>query len=187
MNVYNMTTENVTVREFIKKYLIDKIEDVKNSHPYFAFLLMAVGIEFLGKCQNEHDWDDHDKIGPRTNFEKGLKIGALKKYANITDLYDNLRNGLAHSFLIKKGIKVSDGDSVGAINSHILYDDFKNACYEVLNAISGVDGILRTSKGIEIKKDLDATFFTTTNGINQQSEPFSITANTQNIQTIVVK
>ena len=77
--------------------------------------------------------------------------------------------------------------SIYNYSSCILYEDFKNACYEVLNAIRGVDGILRTSKGIEIKKDLDATFFTTTNGINQQSEPFSITANTQNIQTIVVK
>lgn len=43
------TTEEKTVKEFIKEYLIDQIGEIKENYPYFAFLLMSVGIEFLGE------------------------------------------------------------------------------------------------------------------------------------------
>nr|MBQ5604218.1 hypothetical protein [Bacteroidales bacterium] len=175
-----METKDITVREFIKNYLIVQIGEIKNNHPYFAFLLMAVGIEFLGKCQNSYDWDDSkEKIKPYENFENGLQLGPLKKYANIKGLYDKLRNGLAHALLIKQGIKVSQGDSPNALNSDTFYADFKEACESVLNAKDNGCGKIMTADSIEIKKDLDATFFTITGGTNQTDELFSMTAITQ--------
>lgn len=181
-----MSNVDVTVREFIQNYLIDQIGDIKDRHPYFAFLLMAVGIEFLGKCQNSHDWDDYGKVGPYKNFEKGLTIGPLQKYIN-RGLYGTLRNGLAHALLIKQGIKVSQGDYPNALNSDTFYADFKEACESVLNAKDNGCGKILTTDGIEIKKNLDATFFTITVGTNKEGEFFSITATTQSIKVQQVK
>ena len=90
------TSEDVSVRKFIEDYLITQIGEIKPKYPYFAFLLMSVGIEFLGKCQNDYDWDDFSRIKPNENFDNGLKIYPLKKYVT-TGLYDKLRNGFAHA------------------------------------------------------------------------------------------
>ena len=174
-----MSSTDVTVRVFIKDYLITKIGEIKDTQPYFAFVLMAIGIEFLGKCQNEHDWDDYKLIQPRVNFNNGLNLAPLKKYANL-DLYDKLRNGLAHSLLIKQGINVSEGDYHNALNSNTFYSDFEAACNLVLNAKDDGSGKIMTADGIEIKKNLDATFFTIENGVNQDGEFYSLTATTIN-------
>lgn len=172
------TTGDISVRQFIQKYLIDEIGEIVKTHPYFAFLLMAVGIEFLGKCQNSNDWDDYNNISPKVNFNNGLKIEPLKRYANM-DLCNKLRNGLAHTLLIKQGIKVSQGGGSNALNSDTFYADFKEACESVLNAKDNGCGKILTTDGIEIKKNLDATFFTITVGTNKEDELFSITATTQ--------
>ena len=173
--------ENVSVRKFIEDYLITQIGEIKQGYPYFAFLLISAGIEFLGKCQNYYDWDDSSKIRPNVNFNYGLKIGPLKKYANM-DLFNKLRNGLAHALLIKQGINVSQGDYPNALNSDTLYADFKEACESVLNAKDNGSGRILTTDGIEIKKNLAATFFTITEGLNPEGEFFSMTASTQSNQ-----
>lgn len=173
------TVGDISVRQFIQEYLIDDIGETVKKFPYFAFLLMSVGIEFLGKCQNSYDWDDYNSnISPKDNFNNGLKIGPLKRYANM-DLCNKLRNGLAHALLIKQGIKVSQGDSSDALNSDTFYADFKEACESVLNAKDNGCGKIMTADSIEIKKNLDATFFTITGGTNQKDELFSMTAITQ--------
>lgn len=141
---------------------------------------MAIGIEFLGKCQTNFDWDDSkEKIKPYKNFENGLDIGPLKKYKGM-GLYDKLRNGLAHAFLIKQGINVSEGDCANALNSNTFYSDFEAACNLVLNAKDDGSGKIMTADGIEIKKNLDATFFTIEDGVNQDGEFYSLTATTIN-------
>ena len=141
---------------------------------------MAIGIEFLGKCQTNFDWDDSkEKIKPYKNFENVLDIGPLKKYKGM-GLYDKLRNGLAHAFLIKQGINVSEGDCANALNSNTFYSDFEAACNLVLNAKDDASGKIMTADGIEIKKNLDATFFTIEDGVNQDGEFYSLTATTIN-------
>lgn len=43
----------MTVREFISEYLKRHIKEIKgNGYPFEAFMLMSIGIEFLGKCVN---------------------------------------------------------------------------------------------------------------------------------------
>ncbi len=147
------TTRQITVREFINTHLIEYIGNIKDYYPYFAFLLMAVGIEFLGKCQrNNSDWNYYDKHNPSADFEKGMEIPPLQKYS-ASDLRNFLRNGMAHSFLPKGGMLISnngtDGQSIGCSQ---LYNDFKAACNEVLH------GKVQMSV-----KSLDDVFFTITN------------------------
>ena len=39
-------------KEFIQKVLIDEVDKIIEHHPYIAFSIMTIGIEFLGKCIN---------------------------------------------------------------------------------------------------------------------------------------
>ena len=107
------TTRQITVREFINTHLIESIGNIKDYYPYFAFLLMAVGIEFLGKCQrNNSDWNYYDKHNPSADFEKGMEIPPLQKYS-ASDLRNFLRNGMAQSFLPKGGVLISNNGTDG--------------------------------------------------------------------------
>ena len=142
-----MEIKDITIRQFIQDYLIVQIKNIKNNHPYFAFLIMAIGIQFLGKCQNDFDWDDYKDIPPSDNFKKGLRITPLQKYVSM-DLYDKLRNGLAHALLIKQGVNVSLEDISNAINCDTFYTDFKNACELVINATKDADGKTYTKDGV---------------------------------------
>ena len=173
---------DISVRQFIQEYLIDDIGEVVKKHPYFAFLLISVGIEFIGKCQNDHDWDDYKIISPHDNFENGLKFKPLKAYAN-KNLYQDLRNGLAHALLIKNNLNLSDKNANNSLSSDEFYDRFKEACKLVLNATKRADGRTFTSDNIEIKKDLDSTFFNISDETNTNGECSSITALTNTILT----
>ena len=133
-------------KEFIKLYLIDEVKDIVFRHPYLSFVLMAVGIEFLGKCTwtDQKEWD----VKPEDNnkaFEKGLNlmIEIDQRYAGL-DLKNQLRNGFAHTLLPKSEISLSE---VNAGDEHfgkdfrgrtilvaeIFYRDFVIACKKVLN------------------------------------------------------
>lgn len=147
------STQHVTVREFIKTHLIEHIGEIKDNYPYLAFLLMTVGIEFFGKCQrNNRDWNYYDKQNPSADFENGMRIAPLQKYGAY-DLRSNLRNGMAHSFIPKGGIFVSNnGTDCQSIGCSQLYNDFKAACNDVL------EGKVQMPA-----KSLDDVFFTITN------------------------
>ena len=42
-------------KEFIQQVLINELGEIHSQHPYIAFATMAIGVEFLGKCLNDHD------------------------------------------------------------------------------------------------------------------------------------
>ena len=127
------------------------IEEIKDEHPYFAFLLMAVGIEFLGKCINEdEEWQTSGKS--RADFNRGLSIGPLNKYSGSTpDLYECLRCGLVHALTPSGGIVLSNSDKNVNLNCDSFYSDFVEACLMVIER-----------KVVIPKKDLDMTLFTVT-------------------------
>ena len=134
-------------KEFIQGVLINEIDDIVERHPYLAFCLIAIGIEFLGKCllTDEKDWH---KIPPKKAFEKGLDllIKENPKYGEL-DLRSELRNGFAHTFLPKSTIALSEVRH-GAIHFsplkvpnekdrtilvvEILFRDFVRACKHVI-------------------------------------------------------
>lgn len=136
-------------KEFIQKVLIDEIGEIHEKYPYIAFASMTIGIEFLGKCLNEHDnWNYYNFGQPRLDFENSIKaFESFKNYVPLLvshNLWDSLRNGFSHSFVPKDTISLSrkaDGEysHLHNINDHKInlrceefYIDFKNACEYVI-------------------------------------------------------
>ena len=157
-------TGNITVKQFIEDYLIRDIGDIKEKYPYFDFLLMSVGFEFLGKCLVERDW--HVDNYSKEDFCKGFETTGTEDKYNSLNLYRNLRCGLVHSLLIKDGILLSDKGNDHLLDSTIscgeFYELFKKACEKVING------------EVEVKKDLYSTFF-----IVSKTNDSSVTGTTQ--------
>jgi len=133
----------MTPKEFIKVVLIDEMNDIVEQHPYIAFALIAIGIEFLGKCHlTEHqDWNN---IKPDKAFNKGLDLLIEEEptYGNL-DLKNELRNGFAHTLLPKSKIALSeikngaihfsqDSNGTTILVVEILFRDFVRACFRTL-------------------------------------------------------
>ena len=127
----------MNVNEYIEHFLIKEIGELVGSYPFQAFTLMAIGIEFLGKCLDESKWDNRNKSS--NDFKTAIeKLDSLVKYKNIDNLYDKLRCGLAHLGIPKIGIALSSDKNYLDANPIILgckdfYDDFKLACVEIIN------------------------------------------------------
>ena len=124
------TVGDISVRQFIQEYLIDDIGNIVKTHPYFAFLLMAVGIEFLGRCQSTNDWNNTQNS--KTYFDDGLAVPTLCQYATrYPNLYHQLRCGLAHAYH-PDGIIISNKGEEGDISCDDFYTDFVAACRNIL-------------------------------------------------------
>ena len=121
-------------KQFIQDILIDRIRDIVFRHPYLSFSLIAIGIEFLGKCMlsENKSWE----IKPDKAFKKAIEL--LKqvdaRYSTI-DLKDQLRNGFVHTLSPKSKIKLAEVKSGAShfeksVEGHtilvieILYRDF---------------------------------------------------------------
>lgn len=131
-------------KEFIAGVLINEIKDVVDRHPYLSFLLIAVGIEFLGKCllTDKQNWND---INPDTAFKKGMELMCkIEPQYSKHDLKGELRNGFAHTFLPKSKIALSEikhGARNFQLNSsgqtvlvaEIFYRDFVIACQTIIH------------------------------------------------------
>jgi hypothetical protein len=133
-------------KDFIQSVLIDELGTMINSHPYISFIIMGIGIEFLGKAIDTslNDWNVRGRS--QHDFENAIKtIPALKRYepylATYT-LYDSLRCGLAHSIAPKNKVTLSSKEeqahlvkSAGQINLKVedFYQDFELACKHVIN------------------------------------------------------
>lgn len=136
------------VREFIQKFMIDDIGRLVDSHPFHSFVLMSIGIEFLGKCLRDGDWDDPNRNATEDFNNAISELYSFTKYRNIDGLYDKLRCGLAHLSVPKNGIKLDrEGNDISSspiiLGCREMYEDFKSACNEVLEDKEG-----------KVKKDL---------------------------------
>ena len=159
-----MTTNNITIKDFINEYLIQQIGNIKDNHPYFAFLLMSVGIEFLGRCQSTDDWNN--KKSSKNYFKYGLDITPLCQYASKhPNLYHQLRCGLAHAYH-PDGIILSNKEGESAISCDDFYTDFVDACRNIL-----------ADKAPKKVRNLDESFF----AVTTTDDETSITATTQTI------
>ena len=124
--------EHITVRDFIRSYLIGEIGEIKEKHPYFAMILISVGIEFLGRCLSGYNWDS---TANAKFFKEGLTFDSLKRYDDDNNsLYHSLRCGLVHTFLTDDRYSLSKNTTDGNIIScSQIYDDFVKACNDLLN------------------------------------------------------
>ncbi len=139
--------KTIKPKEFISQVLIDELSEIHLKHPYISFAIMAIGIEFLGKClNNKRDWNFTKKGQSKKDFENAIKrLGSLEKYRPYLEshkLYNALRNGFAHSFVPKGTITLSSKKEMPHMKVHEgklnlkcedFFIDFKGACSEVIN------------------------------------------------------
>lgn len=150
----------MTGKDFIQKHLIDELGNITKDYPFHAVALMAIGIEFLGKCLIANpDWKDTDGKKHKDVFDAALdKYDPLIKYKAINGLYYDLRCSFAHHFMVEGDLTLSNNGSndlaVKQIDYQCLFENFKKAC-EI--AISNTNGL--------IKKNLDEDYSDECGGI----------------------
>lgn len=133
-------------KDFIKKVLIDEVGGMIDRHPYISFIIMGIGIEFLGKCSDTELRHWNVKGRSPQDFENAIRtIPSLQKYQTYLttyDLYSSFRCGLAHAVAPKYRITLSSKEELGHLNEHDgrlnlkveeFYADFKLACEHIIN------------------------------------------------------
>ena len=136
----------LTPKDFIKTVFVNEIGSLISGHPYISFMVMGIGIEFLGKCIDSQllTWNVPNRS--QKDFEAAIKkIPSLKKYECFLTsykLYSSFRCGLAHAaspkFQITLSSKAETGHLIESNNRLNLkvedfYEDFKDACEYVIN------------------------------------------------------
>jgi hypothetical protein len=137
----------MTPKQFIKQVFINELNKIKDSNPYIAFAIMAIGIEFLGKCLDTDNQNWNTPRKSKYHFELAIKklssLKIYKQYLNNYALWNSLRNGFAHSFVPKNTLSLSSKNERAHLSKHNngltinlkcedFYEDFKNACSEVI-------------------------------------------------------
>jgi len=139
-------SEKMSPKKFIKQTLIKEIGViVEEGHDYIGFILIAIGIEFLGKCNDCKLKTWHSSKSD--HFIKGIKLMPKNYHCYGKKLKNLLRNGMAHSFAPKpklglpklglsskkwglSNLEEKDGQLILVIED--FYNDFKKACKKVL-------------------------------------------------------
>ncbi len=137
----------MTPKEFIQKVFIDQLKTLIDPSPYIAFAIMAIGIEFLGKCLDTEIQNWNARNSSKKHFELAIKklhsLNKYKPYLKSHRLYDSFRNGFAHSFVPKNKLSLSskneaphlhlfnNGNTIN-LKCENFYQDFKNACLEII-------------------------------------------------------
>ena len=132
-------------KEFIDTVLINEVGAIHLQYPYISFAMIAIGIEFLGKCLNNYEnWNEPKRS--EKDFE--LAINSLKSFEKYRPLltshklWTSLRNGFLHSFVPKNTLTLSSKDELAHLvavtptkinlRCEDFYKDFKGACQEVI-------------------------------------------------------
>ncbi len=138
----------LNAKAFIQKVYIEDLEKVFNQRQfYITFIVMGVGIEFLGKCLDtgSDNWN-HASKRPNEIFNDAIGLlnsfSRYQQYVNSHQLYNSFRCGLAHASSPKSKITFSSGNETphlqingGRLNLKCedFFADFKAACWEVIN------------------------------------------------------
>lgn len=148
----------LTVKEFINNVLINEIKSIqkKYGYHYLSFSLISQGIEFLGACIDNYDFDKSGKSANRFRLAIKdlfpLKYDIYNKSSSVYDLYKNLRCGLLHKMLPKSDIELIQRIEIPDFGNHLeikrirnknrlilvsqdLFDDFEKAANEVIKRI----------------------------------------------------
>ena len=150
----------MTVKEFINKVLINEIKSIQqeSGHHYISFGLISQGIEFLGACIDNNQFNTSRKSAERFNkciktlFPSNYHPFVKQRSAEQYDLYGNLRCGLLHTFIPGPDLEVIQESEIKDYGEHLeiknlrsrdrlilvsqkLMSDFENACQEVIRKI----------------------------------------------------
>ena len=137
-------------RTFIRHVLVEEIDDVVPRHPYLAFPLIAIGIEFLGRALDVGcPWDHFYSGGGQRPFDEAI-VRLFPQSYHDKDLRRAMRNKMLHFYAPRPGLalaRLSDPgvarritraghphqDANGAVTVVIeyLFRDFADACDQV--------------------------------------------------------
>jgi hypothetical protein len=104
------------VADFIQGPLASEIKNMtikeEGTHAYLGFSLICEGIEFLGACLDEYDWEEKGLSEKR--FRLALDRLFPQKYKNFNsrkskyDIYSNVRCSLVHCLRPSNKIVLSE-------------------------------------------------------------------------------
>jgi hypothetical protein len=138
-------------KEYISTVLIGEIGNIYLQHPYLAFSLICMGIEFLGKCIDEtKEWGGGSS---GVQFKTAIVTLFPEKYhSHINTLYKELRSGLVHRSTPGQVMLTENKNDVAGELAYInhpynndeglllvieyFYFDFVEACKKVLSTES---------------------------------------------------
>ena len=139
---------DLNTKDFIRAVFIDDLDGIMAiDKPYLCFIIMANGIEFLGRCINSSQNWEEDKVSSARFREAIENMPSLTKYRQYLsgngsyDLYGSLRCGLSHSAKPDYEITLSSKDeaphlqiNAGRLNIKCedFHVDFKDACNHVI-------------------------------------------------------
>ncbi len=144
--------ETKTPKQFIEDIYFHNLGAImEKKSPYISFAIMAIGIEFLGKCldDNEQDWHAYRPHLPAFHFNKAItdlrSFRHYRPYMNTHKFFDSFRNGFAHTMIPKSPItlvdsqpdahlKISQYETL-ILNCESMYDDFKGASNDLFKLI----------------------------------------------------
>ena len=141
-----MEAKYIYPKDFIRNVLIEELKDIVFKHAYLSFALIAVGIEYIGKCNMTTRQDWHN-INPSNAFDEGLNLLSSndQRYADENlNLKDSLRNGFAHTLSPKSKIGLSEikhgtehfkpaSDGKITMVVEYLFADFVKVCNIILD------------------------------------------------------
>lgn len=178
----------MSIEEFIREVLIKEIGEIKNDHPYLAFLLICEGIEFLGKMIADDPWEQVGKS--EKHFIGALKtFDALKKYYHEEEKHENkqgviveynslyriIRCGFCHG--LRPSSKGSEKYSLGKdkINLSDTIKDEGNSFYLNINQLylyfkEACEYFLKNQKSLNKHNELNNEFLTLTPVHNLDNE-----------------
>ena len=133
-------------KDFIKTVFIDELGQIISTHAYISFMVIGIGIEFIGKCIDTQVQDWNQQGNSKKHFKKAITdlqaFAKYKPYLNTYKLYHSFRCGLVHAAVPKFQVTLSsknEAPNLGIFNNRLnlkiedLYQDFKSACNEVIN------------------------------------------------------
>jgi len=143
----------MTTKNFISQVLMVELKSLLNEkdinnfpkYRYHAFILISIGIEFLGAAIDKYGWFSGSKS--RKNYIFAItQYKSLQKYNN-KKIFENLRCGMAHVYVLNGGVGInmkSEGGLHNKINNGKLlltieyfFEDFILACQELIDNIDG--------------------------------------------------
>jgi len=139
-------------KEFINITFLQQYKQIAYKYHYISFILIGIGIEFLGKCLDEdRSWQQSGFS--KIHFNKAINELMPKyiPYNSEFNLCDSLRNGMAHALLPKYRIGLTNREEAKKYGNHHLkirdgnlilvaedlYDDFERACQTIMHCEFG--------------------------------------------------